>query len=89
MAFKRYGHLTVASGSTVLLAALGVLAFSTLPRAAEGPQQTTLGVARPAVSLRATQSDTFSSKTVLFIATLRGGADVYEEFYGPSIEWAW
>ena len=89
MAFKRYGHLTVASGLTVLLAALGVLAFSTLPRAAEGPQQTQRGDERPSLSLRASPSVTFSSNPVLFIATLRGGADDYEEYYCPSIEWDW
>ena len=89
MAFERYGHLTVASGSTVLLAALGVLAFSTPPPPAEGPQQTQQGDERPSLSLRASPSVTFSSTAILFIATLRGGADDYEEYYCPSIEWDW
>ncbi len=89
MAFQRYGHLTVASGSTVLLAALGVLAFSTLPPVTEGPQQTQQGDERPSLLLRASPSVTFSTTAILFIAELRGGADDYEEYYCPSIEWDW
>ncbi len=89
MAFQRNEHLTVASGSTVLLAALGVLAFSTLPPPAEGPQQTQQGDERPSLSLRASPTVTFSSNSVLFIATLRGGADDYEEYSCPSLEWDW
>ena len=89
MAFKRYGRLTAASGSTVLLASLGVLAFSTPPPPAEGPQQTQQGDERPSLSLRASPSVTFSSTAILFIATLRGGSDDYEEYYCPSIEWDW
>ena len=89
MAFQRYGRLTVASGSTVLLAALGVLAFSTLPRAAEGPQQTQQGDERPSLSLRASPSVAFSPTAILFVAELRDGADDYEEYYCPSLEWDW
>ena len=89
MAFKRYGHLTVASGSTVLLATLGVLAFSTPPPPAEGPQQTQQGDERPSLSLRASPSVAFSFTPILFVATLMGGADDYEEYYCPSIEWDW
>ena len=89
MAFRRYGHLTVASGSTVLLAALGALAFSTLPPAAEGPQQPQQGDERPSLSLRASPTIALSSTGILFIAELRGGADDYEEYYCPSIEWDW
>ncbi len=89
MAFQRNAHLTVASGSTVLLAALGVLAFSTLPPAADGPQQTQQGDERPSLSLRASPSVAFSSTAILFVAELRGGADDYEEYYCPSLEWDW
>ncbi len=89
MAFQRSGHLTVASGSTVLLAALGVLAFSTPPPAAEGPQQTQQRDERPSLSLRASPKVTFSSTAILFVAELRGGADDYEEYYCPSLEWDW
>ncbi len=90
MAFQRYRHLTVASGSTVLLAALGVLAFSTLPPAAEGPHQTQQGDERPSLLLRASPTVTISRSTsILFVAELRGGADDYEEYYCPSLEWDW
>ncbi len=89
MASRCYGHFTVASGSTVLLAALGVLAFSTLPPAAEGPRRTQQGDERPSMSLRASPNVAFSSTAILFIAELRGGADDYEEYYCPSIEWDW
>ena len=89
MAFKRHGHLTVASGSAVLLAALGVLAFSTLPPPGEGPQQPDQGDERPSLSLRASPSVAFSSTAILFVAALRDGADDYEEYYCPSIEWDW
>ncbi len=86
MAFQRYGHLAVASGSSVLLA---VLAFSTLAPAAEGPQQTEQGNERPSLLLRASPSVAFSTTSILFVAELRGGADDYEEYYCPSIEWDW
>ena len=89
MAFQRYAHLTVTSGSTVLLAALGVLAFSTLPPTAEGPPRTQQGDERPSLSLRASPAVVFSSTPILFLAELTGGADDYEEYYCPSIEWDW
>ena len=31
----------------------------------------------------------FSASDVLFVAVLKGGADNYEEFYCPTIEWDW
>ena len=44
---------------------------------------------RPSLSLRSSASVAFSSSELLFIAELKGGADDYQEFYCPSIEWDW
>jgi hypothetical protein len=43
---------------------------------------------KPALEVRFTPRFGFSPLNVLFIAELKGGADV-EEFYCPEIEWDW
>jgi hypothetical protein len=44
---------------------------------------------RPKVVLRGAPQISFSPARVTFTAELRGGADDYEEFYCPTIEWDW
>lgn len=44
---------------------------------------------KPSVSLRATPPMAFSPARVRVTADIRGGADDYEEFYCPTIEWEW
>jgi hypothetical protein len=51
--------------------------------------QDTADKQRPKLSLRASPVMSFSPARVSFTAELRGGADDYEEFYCPTVEWDW
>src|SRR5688500_18659248 len=44
---------------------------------------------KPTLSLRATPPVGFSPLRVRVVVDVRGGANDYEEFYCPSIEWDW
>jgi hypothetical protein len=45
--------------------------------------------AKPSISLKATPQIGFSPLRVVLTAELKGGANDYEEFYCPTIEWFW
>jgi hypothetical protein len=44
---------------------------------------------RPSISVKASPAIAFSPARVVVTADLKGGANDYEEFYCPSIEWEW
>lgn len=44
---------------------------------------------KPSLSLKATPPISFSPAKVRVVAEVRGGADDYEDFYCPTIEWDW
>ena len=44
---------------------------------------------KPSVSLKATPPIGFSPAKVRVVAEIRGGADDYEEYYCPTVEWDW
>jgi hypothetical protein len=44
---------------------------------------------KPSLSLRATPPVGFSPLRVRLVVDVRGGADDYQDFYCPSIEWDW
>ena len=44
---------------------------------------------KPSLSLKATPPISFSPAKVRAAAEVRGGADDYEDFYCPTIEWEW
>jgi hypothetical protein len=44
---------------------------------------------KPSLSLKATPPISFSPAKVRATAEIRGGADDYQDFYCPSIEWDW
>lgn len=44
---------------------------------------------KPRLSLRASPSVAFTPARISLVAELRGGANDYEEFYCPTIEWDW
>ena len=44
---------------------------------------------KPTLSLRASPPISFSPASIHLVAELKGGADDYEEFYCPTIEWDW
>ena len=44
---------------------------------------------KPSVSLKATPPIAFSPAKVRIVAEVRGGADDYQEYYCPTVEWDW
>ena len=44
---------------------------------------------KPSLSLKATPPIAFSPAKVRVVAEIRGGADDYQEYYCPTIEWDW
>ena len=44
---------------------------------------------KPSLSLKATPPISFSPARIRLLAELRGGANDYEDYYCPSIEWDW
>lgn len=44
---------------------------------------------KPSLSLKATPPISFSPAKVRVVAEIRGGADDYEAYYCPTIEWDW
>ena len=47
------------------------------------------GNKKPSLSLKATPAVSFAPARVVVVAEIKGGADDFEEFYCPSIEWDW
>ena len=45
--------------------------------------------AKPSISVRATPQTGFSPLRVVVTAELKGGANDYQDYYCPSIEWNW
>jgi hypothetical protein len=68
------------------LIALFVLDATSVPLAAVDRQDENR---KPSLSLKATPPIAFSPAKVRVVAEVRGGADDYEEFYCPTIEWDW
>jgi hypothetical protein len=44
---------------------------------------------KPSLSLKVTPPIAFSPARVRVVAEIRGGADDYEEYYCPTVEWDW
>jgi hypothetical protein len=44
---------------------------------------------KPALSLKASPMMAFAPARIILTAELRGGANDYEEYYCPSVEWEW
>jgi len=70
----------------MVLAAAGLLCSTVLVAAGT---QDAADKQRPKLSLRASPVMSFSPARVSFTAELRGGANDYEEFYCPTVEWDW
>ena len=86
---KRRSAVPSWSTSTLAVAALCVLAPHSTPSTTAGRQSEEGRDDRPSLSLRSSATVAFSSRELLFIAELEGGADDYQEFYCPSLEWDW
>ena len=47
------------------------------------------GNKKPSLSLKATPAVSFAPARIVVVAEVKGGADDFEEFYCPSVEWEW
>src|SRR5688572_11530037 len=67
-----------------------VLAISAL---LVGPANTLLareqGKKKPSLSLKATPAVSFAPARVVVVAEVKGGANDFEDFYCPTVEWEW
>ena len=70
------------------LSLLAVLLVALTAGSAVGAQQSG-DDKKPSLSLRATPPVGFSPLRVRLVVDVRGGADDYQDFYCPSIEWDW
>ena len=44
---------------------------------------------KPSLSLKATPAVSFAPARIVVVAEVKGGANDFEEFYCPSVEWEW
>ena len=70
-------RVAAAAGCALAIAVSG-------PLAAENDKK-----AKPSISVRASPQGGFSPLRVVLTAELKGGADDFEDFYCPAIEWNW
>ncbi len=47
------------------------------------------GNKKPSLSLKATPAVSFAPARVVVVAEVKGGANDFEEFYCPTVEWEW
>ena len=47
------------------------------------------GNKKPSLSLKATPAISFAPARIVVVAEVKGGANDFEEFYCPTIEWEW
>ncbi len=77
-------YLRVA-GAAVLAVALAVPARSgDQPAERRSPRPE-----KPKLTLRASPAVAFTPARIFLVAELRGGADDYQDFYCPTVEWDW
>lgn len=44
---------------------------------------------KPTLSVKASPTTSFSPSRIFLVAELKGGADDYEDYYCPTVEWDW
>ena len=66
-----------------------VLAFSALLLVPANALHGEQGNKKPSLSLKATPAVSFAPARIVLVAEVKGGADDFEEFYCPSVEWEW
>ena len=47
------------------------------------------GNKKPSLTLKATPAVSFAPARIVVVAEVKGGANDFEEFYCPSVEWEW
>jgi hypothetical protein len=65
------------------------LAFSALLVIPVNPLHGEQGNKKPSLSLKATPAISFAPARIVVVAEVKGGANDFEEFYCPSVEWEW
>ena len=73
--------------AAIALTAAGVL--SVVVQAQNAGDSRESGDRRPSLSLKASPPTGFSPLRVHLAAELKGGADDFQEFYCPTVEWEW
>jgi hypothetical protein len=68
------------------LLAAGLLGTGVLPASGADAQE---NGKKPSLSLKASPPIAFSPARVRVVAEFRGGADDYQQYYCPTIEWDW
>jgi hypothetical protein len=66
-----------------------VLAFSALSVIPANTLYGEQGNKKPSLSLKATPAISFAPARIVVVAEVKGGANDFEEFYCPSVEWEW
>lgn len=66
-----------------------VLVSMSLPFAAAASQKDKAEKEKPSLSLKASPMMTFSPAKIVLTAELKGGANDYEDYYCPTVEWDW
>lgn len=66
-----------------------VLAFSALLVIPANTLYGEQGNKKPSLSLKATPAISFAPARIVVVAEIKGGANDFEEFYCPSVEWEW
>ena len=75
--------------SVAATAALAIAATAPLGAAQKGDKGKDQDSGRPRITLRAQPVVAVSPARVVLTAELVGGADDFQEFYCPTVEWAW
>jgi hypothetical protein len=73
----------------VATAVLAIAAFAPLGAAQKGDKAKDQDASRPRITLRAQPVVAVSPARIVLTAELVGGADDFQEFYCPTVEWAW
>lgn len=83
-----YSRRACSALSAVSLAGLLVAGVFTTGRTVRA-QQSNNDTKKPSLSLRVTPPVGFAPLKTRLVVEVRGGADDYEDFYCPTIEWDW
>ena len=73
----------VAQAVVLALGALAVIPANALLHAREQ------GNKKPSLSLKASPAVSFAPARIVVVAEIKGGANDFEDFYCPSVEWEW
>ncbi len=73
----------VAQAVVLAFGAALIIPSNTLQVSAQG------GSKKPSLSLKATPAVSFAPSRIVVVAEVKGGANDFEEFYCPTVEWEW